>query len=170
MFCKAKSAKKTIFFSFSVLDNFSVFQKNGVFGYSWSTLLWYRCYYPHRSRDALSPICRIFKESALGQFFHRVAMSVCLCVCGRVPFRVVYFEAYFAPTSRNRMSKIFRYLESLGKSAGKKWSQNWTFLLGSGLKLPRKKKFFFFTDFALQNMVETTLPDGLETSGRRVYR
>ena len=25
-------------------------------------------------------------------------------------------------------------------------------------------------DFALQNMVETTLPDGFETSGRRVYR
>ena len=24
-------------------------------------------------------------------------------------------------------------------------------------------------DFALQNMMETTLPDGLETSGRRVY-
>ena len=29
---------------------------------------------------------------------------------------------------------------------------------------------FFFADFALQNMVETTLPDGLETSGRRAYR
>ena len=27
-----------------------------------------------------------------------------------------------------------------------------------------------YADFALQNMVETTLPDGLETSGRRVYR
>ena len=39
---------------------FSVFQKIWVFGYSWSTLLWYRCYYPHRSRDALSPVCGIF--------------------------------------------------------------------------------------------------------------
>ena len=39
---------------------FSVFQKNRVFGYSWFTLLWYRCYYPHRSRDALSPVCKIF--------------------------------------------------------------------------------------------------------------
>ena len=29
---------------------------------------------------------------------------------------------------------------------------------------------FFFADIALQNMVETTLPDGLETSGRRAYR
>ena len=43
------------------------------------------------------------------------------------------------------------------------------FLFGSGLKLPRKKKVFF-SDFALQNMVETTLPDVLETSGRRAYR
>ena len=33
-----------------------------------------------------------------------------------------------------------------------------------------KKSFFLCADFALQNMVETTLPDGLETSGRRVYR
>ena len=32
-----------------------------------------------------------------------------------------------------------------------------------------KKKSLFLADFALQNMVETTLPDGLETSGRRVY-
>ena len=27
------------------------------------------------------------------------------------------------------------------------------------------QKIFFFADFALQNMVETTLPDGLEISG-----
>ena len=39
---------------------FSVFQKNRVLGYSWSTLLWHRCYYPHQSRDALSPVCGIF--------------------------------------------------------------------------------------------------------------
>ena len=61
------------------------------------------------------------------------------------------------------MTKIFRDSESLGKSAGNKWSQNGTFVLGSGLEL-------LIADFALQNMVETTLPDGLETSGRRVYR
>ena len=41
---------------------FSVFQKNWVFGYSWSTLLWYRCYYPRWLRDALSPVCGIFNE------------------------------------------------------------------------------------------------------------
>ena len=67
----------------------------------------------------------VFKESALGRFFHRVAMSVHMRVCVS-PFHVLDFEAYFAPTSRSRMSKNFRDSESLGKSAGKKWSQNWT--------------------------------------------
>ena len=37
-------------------------------------------------------------------------------------------------------------------------------------KIAAQKKVFFFADLALQNMVENTLPDGLETSGRRVYR
>ena len=36
------------------------FKKNWVFGYSWSTLPWYWCYFPHRSRDALSPVNGIF--------------------------------------------------------------------------------------------------------------
>ena len=81
------------------------------------------------------------------------------------------------------MSNIFRDSESLGKSSGKKWSQIWTFLFGSSLKLPNKKNIFL-ADFAFcfsknlglgvflvqQNMVETPLPDGLETSGRRAYR
>ena len=39
---------------------FSLFKKNLVLGYSWSTLLWHRCYYPYRSGDALSPVCGIF--------------------------------------------------------------------------------------------------------------
>ena len=78
----------------------------------------------------------------------------------------VPFNCLFAPTSRSWMSNIFRDSESLGKSNGKKWYNIWIFLLGSGRKSPRKKKFFF-ADFALQNMVETTLPNGLETSGRR---
>ena len=32
-------------------------------------------------------------------------------------------------------------------------------------KIAKQKNIFFFADFALQNVVETTLPDGLETSG-----
>ena len=101
-----------------------------------------------------------------------VCLSVCLCVSlsVRVFTFEVPFNGIFAPTSQSRLSNIFRDSESLEKSNGKKWSHIWTFLFGSGLKLPRKKKLVFFADFALQNMVETTLPDGLETSGRRVYR
>ena len=54
-------AYSQMFLSFCVLDSFfSIFQKKWVLGYSWSTLLWYRCNYPHRSRDALSPVCGIF--------------------------------------------------------------------------------------------------------------
>ena len=54
----------------------------------------------------------------------------------------VPFNGLFAPTSQSRMSNIFRDLESLGKRNGKKWSNIWTFLFGSGLKWPCKKKFF----------------------------
>ena len=45
------------------MDDFFSFSKKWIFGYSWSTLLWYRCYYPHRLRDALSPVCGIFFTS-----------------------------------------------------------------------------------------------------------
>jgi hypothetical protein len=61
------------------------------------------------------------------------------------------------------MSNIFRDLESLGKSNGKKWSQIGTFSLEVVLNCQTKK--FSSSDFALQNKVETTLPEGLETSG-----
>ena len=40
----------------------------------------------------------------------------------------VFFNGIFAPTSRSRISNIFRDSESLGKTNGKKWSQIWTFL------------------------------------------
>ena len=95
-----------------------------------------------------------------------VCLSVCLFVC--VLTFEVPFKRLFAPPSQSPMSDIFRDSESLGKSNGKKWSRIGTFLFENCQKLPRKKKFFF-ADFALQNMVETTLPDGLETSGRMTY-
>ena len=75
--------------------------------------------------------------------------SRCPCVCGRVPFCLVYFEAYFAPTSRSRMSEIFKDSESFGKSDGKKWSQIWTFVFVSSIKSPREKISFFVCWFCL---------------------
>ena len=69
-----------------------------------------------------------------------VRLFVCVCVC-LFTFEVP-FKPLFAPTSRSRMSNIFRDSESLQKSNGK-WSQIWTFLFESCLKLPRKKKDIF---------------------------
>ena len=50
---------------------------------------------------------------------------VCVFVCLYVfpSHFLTPFNGLFAPTSRSPMSKLFRYLESLGKSNGKKWSQ-----------------------------------------------
>ena len=36
-----------------------------VFEYPWSTLVWYWCYYLHRSRDLMSPVCGIFKHKKI---------------------------------------------------------------------------------------------------------
>ena len=38
------------------------------------------------------------------------------------------------------------------------------------VKNRRAKKKKIVAEFTLQNMVETTLPDGLDTSGQRAYR
>ena len=82
----------------------------------------------------------VFKASALwADAFYKskcpyVYLSVCLSVC-QFTFEVP-FNGLFAPTSRSRMSNIFRDSESLGKSNGKKWSHIWTFSFGSGLKSP----------------------------------
>ena len=89
-------------------------------------------------------------------------MSVCLsmCLCVRLFTFEVLFKHLFAPTSQSRMAKIFRDSEYLGK--WKEWKEvvsDLNILFGSGLKLPRKK-IVFFADFAVQNMLKTTLPDG----------
>ena len=46
---------------------FPFFKKNWVLGYSWTPLLWHRWYYPHRSRDALSPVCGTFHKQPIVQ-------------------------------------------------------------------------------------------------------
>jgi hypothetical protein len=47
---------------------------------------------------------------------------------------------------------------------------DWNIFVWKWSQIAAQKKVFFVADFALQNMVETTLPDGLETSGQRAYR
>ena len=70
-----------------------------------------------------------------------ISQNVCLCFCLFVRLFTfeVPFKGLFAPTSWSQMSKVFRIVESLGKSNGKKWSQIWNFLLIKGVKSLHKK-------------------------------
>ena len=74
---------------------FSVFQKKCFFGYCWSTLLWYWCYYPHRSRDDLSPVCGIFQVSVVISNLAGVMLSgvILSCVIFQVSFVWCHFSA-----------------------------------------------------------------------------
>ena len=61
------------FFRFGLFFQFLIFFL--VFVYSWSTLLWYQCYYPHRSRDFMSPVRGIFSFNFHKIFFHLIPVS-----------------------------------------------------------------------------------------------
>ena len=81
----------------------------------------------------------VFKASALwaDAFYNSkcpaICPSVCLCVCLSVCSLLRYrLTVFLPPTSQSWMSNIFRDSGSLGKSNGKKWSNIWTFLFGSG--------------------------------------
>ena len=97
------------------------------------------------SRSRISKIFRDLESLVYKSKCPYVCLFVCLSVCLSVCLFTfeVPFNGLFAPTFRSRMSNIFRDSESLGKSNGKKWSHIWTFLFGSGLKSPRKKKLVF---------------------------
>ena len=102
------------------------------------------CYY-HFLKEVLYmlnyPQTFLANPFSVGQILYlSICPSVCPCVC--VFTFEVPFKRLFAPTSRSRMSNIFRDSESLGEKNGKKWSQIWTFLFENCLKSPRKKKFF----------------------------
>ena len=71
-----------------------------------------------------------------------VRLSVCVSVF-LFTFEVP-FNGIFDPTSRSRMTKLFRDSESSGKSNGKKWSQIWKLLLIKAVKSPLWKKFFLW--------------------------
>ena len=70
----------------------------------------------------------IFKASAfwVNAFCKLICPSVCVSVCLFVCLFTfeVPFKRLFAPTLQSQMLNIIRYSESLGKSNGKKWSQN----------------------------------------------
>ena len=60
----------------------------------------------------------------------------------------------YETTSYSPMSKLLRYLESLRKSNGKKWSHIWKLLLIKGVKSPRT--IFFFSLANLVNLAKFT--------------
>ena len=138
-------------------------------------------------------------------------MSVCLSV--RLFTFEVQFKRLFAPLPKVECPIFLEIRNPWGKSNGKKWSQIWTFLFGSGLNRQKKSSYFclilpyktrwkprflmvkggianfgifldvleflrfglffpFFKQFGFGVFLvhpETTLPDGLETSGQWVY-
>ena len=111
----------------------SIFFENHPFWPFWTFVtVHFKSFSKHRPSGPMLSISRNVRPS--------VCLFVCLSVCSLLE---VPFNGLFAPTSRSRMSNIVKDSESLGKSNGKKWSHIQTFLFGSGLKSPRKKKFIF---------------------------
>ena len=89
----------------------------------------------------------------------RVCVSVCLCVCSLLRYRLTVFLPRLLEVGcpicleiRNPWGKVMERSDLIFEHFC--------------LEVVKNRR----ADFALQNMVETTLPDGLETSGRRVYR
>ena len=68
------------------------------------------------------------------------------------------FNSLFAPTSCSLISKLFRFLEFLGKINGKKWSQIWKLLLIKGAKSPRPffNVFYFYLFTLLKRLFAPT--------------
>ena len=130
------------FWVFAFWMIFSVFQKNWVLGILGPPYCGIGATIRIGREMLCLPYAGFSKNRPLADsFIESRCPSVCLRVC---PFSCCTFWGLFAPTFRSRMSNIFRDSESLRKSNGKKWSHIWIFLLGSDLKLPRKKKFVFW--------------------------
>ena len=120
------------FLIFCVFDNFFIFQKNWAFGYSWSTLLWYQCYYPHRSRDALSPVCGIFKYVTKNLLFSSYFANV---ITSSIVSFIRLFLSQMIKHINQQLSFTFG-IEILNPNFSIKapfgWSQHWEGMLPIG--------------------------------------
>ena len=65
--------------------------------------------------------------------------SVCVSVCSQLRYRL---NVVLPPLPKVGYPIFLDIWNPWGKSNGKKWSQIWTFLFGSGVKLPTKLNFF----------------------------
>ena len=102
-------------------------------------------------------------------------MSVCVCVCVCVCVFVcrsfsLRLTVFLPPLLKVQCLNLLDIRNPWGKVMERSGLRFEMFCLEVVYNRRAKKKKKNLADVALQNMVETTLPDGLETSGRRVYR
>ena len=95
-------------------------------------------------------------------------MSVCLSVCSLLR----YCLNLFLPPLPKDGCPIFIEIQNPWGKVMERSSLRFELFVWKWSKISKqiKKKGFFLANFALQNMVKNTLPDGLETSGQREYR
>ena len=71
---------------------------------------------------------------------------------------ILSVSSLFATTSQSPMSKLFKFLESLGESNGKNWSQIWKLSLIECVKLLLPKKFLQIVFFISSLRFNVFLP------------
>ena len=116
----------------------------------------------------MNNIYLFFKASALwaDAFYKLKCLSVCVCVCSLLRYRL----NVFLPPLPEVGCPIFLEIQNpWGKVVERSGLRFENFCLKKVKNRRKKKEEKNCADFALQNMVETTLPDGLETSGRRAH-
>ena len=115
----------------------------------------------HRPSGPMLSISRFVRPSVCTS----VRLSVCLSVCSLLRYRLTVF----LPPLPEVGCPIFLEIQN---PWGKVMERSGLRFEHFCLKIVKSRRtiYFFFADFALQNMVEAMLPDGLETSGQRGYR
>ena len=119
---------------------------------------------------------QFFKASALwaDAFYKSKCPSYCLSVrlfvrpsvCPSMCLLLRYRLNVFSPPLPEVRCPIFLEIRNPWGKVKKEVVSDLNIFVGKWSKIAiQKKVFFVVADFALQNMVEPTLPDGLETSG-----
>ena len=120
-------------------------------------LSWQWWYYPHRSRDLGSPVCKIFKESALwaDSFYRSKCPYVFLSVHNTFSLRLSSFCPHFI---KSNVQTFLDFWNPWGKISGKNWFQIWKHLLIKGVKLPLPKVFYWLFYYFWLRLVVFLLP------------
>ena len=96
-------------------------------------------------------------------------MSVCVSVCLFVCSLLRYHLSVFWPPLPEVGCPIFLEIRNPWGKVVERSGLIFEHFCLKIAKNRRAKKVCFLADFALQNILETTLPDELETSGQRAY-